>query len=179
MANVNSPNGFTPAYHMTGGTIRPSEFEIASATNASIFSGDVVNLSSGLVIQGTATGAPLGVFAGVEYQATDGSVVFSKVWTADTATLGSANAKAYVYSDPDIVYEAQSTGTPTQASIGTTNTISTTAGDSNTGRSKEGVTTTTSSGIATVVGFVDRPDNSIGQYARLYVIFPASVFGNN
>ena len=34
MANVNSPNGFTPAYHMTGGTIRPSEFEIASATNA-------------------------------------------------------------------------------------------------------------------------------------------------
>ena len=179
MANVNSPNGFTPAYHMTGGTIRPSEFEIASATNASIFSGDVVNLSSGLVIQGTATGAPLGVFAGVEYQATDGSVVFSKVWTADTVTLGSANAKAYVYSDPDIVYEAQSTGTPTQASIGTTNTISTTAGDSNTGRSKEGVTTTTSSGIATVVGFVDRPDNSIGQYARLYVIFPASVFGNN
>jgi len=115
----------------------------------------------------------------VEYQATDGSVVFSKVWTADVATLGAANAKAYVYSDPDIVYEAQSTGTPTQASIGTTNTISTTAGDSNTGRSKEGVTTTTSSGIATVVGFVDRPDNSIGQYARVYVIFPASVFGNN
>ena len=62
MANVNSPNGFTPAYHMSGGTIRPSEFEIASGTNASIFSGDVVNLSSGLVIQGTATGAPLGVF---------------------------------------------------------------------------------------------------------------------
>jgi hypothetical protein len=179
MANVNSPNGFTPAYHMSGGTIRPSEFAIASGTNASIFSGDVVNLSSGLVIQGTATGVPLGVFGGVEYQATDGSVVFSKVWTADVATLGAANAKAYVYSDPDIVYEAQSTGTPTQASIGTTNTISTTAGDSNTGRSKEGVTTTTSSGIATVVGFVDRPDNSIGQYARLYVIFPASVFGNN
>ena len=179
MANVNSPNGFTPAYHISGGTIRPSEFAIASATNASIFSGDVVNLSSGLVIQGTATGTPLGVFAGVEYQATDGSVVFSKVWTADTVTLGSANAKAYVYSDPDIVYEAQSTGTPTQASIGTTNTISTTEGDSNTGRSKEGVTTTNSSGIATVVGFVDRPDNSIGQYARLYVIFPASVFGNN
>jgi|TARA_R110000803_G_scaffold25371_8_gene60677 hypothetical protein len=179
MANTNSPNGFTPAYHMSGGTIRASEFAIASATDASIFTGDVVNLSSGLVIQGTATGAPLGVFAGVEYQATDGSVVFSNMWTADTATLGSANAKAYVYSDPDIVYEAQASATPTQATIGTTNTITTTAGDSSTGRSKEGVTATTSSGIATVVGFVDRPDNSIGQYARMYVIFPASVFGNN
>jgi|TARA_R110000764_G_scaffold16955_3_gene46890 hypothetical protein len=179
MANTNSPNGFTPAYHMSGGTIRASEFAIASATDASIFTGDVVNLSSGLVIQGTATGAPLGVFAGVEYQATDGSVVFSNMWTADTATLGSANAKAYVYSDPDIVYEAQASATPTQATIGTTNTITTTAGDSSTGRSKEGVTATTTSGIATVVGFVERPDNSIGQYARMYVIFPASVFGNN
>ena len=101
------------------------------------------------------------------------------MWTADTATLGSANAKAYVYVDPDIVYEAQSTGTPTQASIGTTNTISTTAGDTSNGRSKEGVTTTTSSGIATVVGFPDKPSNSIGQYARVYVTFPASVFGNS
>ena len=179
MANTNAPDGFTPAYHMSGGVIRPSEFAIASGTNASIFSGDVVNLSSGLVIQGTATGTPLGVFYGVEYQATDGSVVFSNMWTADVATLGAANAKAFVYVDPDIVYEAQSTGTPTQASVGGTFTISTTAGDANNLRSKEGVTTTTTSGIAKVVGFVDRPDNSIGQYARMYVIFPTSEFGNN
>tara|TARA_B110000858_G_scaffold49044_1_gene56511 strand:+ start:3591 stop:4130 length:540 start_codon:yes stop_codon:yes gene_type:complete len=179
MANTNAPDGFTPAYHMSGGVIRPQEFAIASATNASIFSGDVVNLSSGLVIQGTATGTPLGVFYGVEYQATDGSVVFSNMWTADVATLGAANAKAFVYVDPDIVYEAQSTGTPTQASIGTTNTISTTAGNTNNGRSKEGVTTTTSSGIATVVGFPQKPNNSIGQYARVYVTFPASTFGNS
>ena len=179
MANTNAPNGFVPAYHMSGGTIRPSEFAIASATDASIFSGDVVSLSSGLVIQGTATAAPLGVFAGVEYQATDGSVVFSNMWTADTATLGSASAKAYVYADPDIVYEAQGSATPTQATVGTTNTITTTAGSTSTGRSKEGVTATTSSGIATVVGFVQRPNNAIGQYARMYVVFPTSAFGNN
>tara|TARA_R110000787_G_scaffold218067_2_gene326784 strand:- start:1205 stop:1744 length:540 start_codon:yes stop_codon:yes gene_type:complete len=179
MANVNDPNGFTPAYHMSGGTIRPSEFAIASATDASIFSGDVVNLSSGLVIQGTATGTPLGVFYGVEYQATDGSVVFSNMWTADVATLGSANAKAFVYVDPNIVYEAQASATPTQATIGTTNTITTTAGDTNSGRSNEAVTATTSSGIALVQGFVQRPDNAIGQYARMLVSFPASVFGNS
>ena len=179
MANINDPDGFTPAYHMSGGTIRPQEFAIASATDASIFSGDVVNLSSGLVIQGTATGTPLGVFYGVEYTATSGEIIFSKVWTADTATLGSANAKAFVYVDPDIVYEAQGSATPTQASIGTTNTITTTAGDSATGRSKEAVTATTSSGIALVVGFPDKPSNSIGQYARMYVTFPASVFGNS
>jgi len=59
MANVNDPNGFTPAYHLTGGTIRPAQMRIASATNAAIYSGDVVNLSSGYIIQGTATGAPV------------------------------------------------------------------------------------------------------------------------
>ena len=29
MANVNAPDGFTPAYHMYGGTIRPARMRIA------------------------------------------------------------------------------------------------------------------------------------------------------
>ena len=33
MANVNDPDGFTPAYHLTGGTIRPSEFAIQSGAS--------------------------------------------------------------------------------------------------------------------------------------------------
>jgi hypothetical protein len=74
---------------------------------------------------------------------------------------------------------AQNTGTPTQASVGKLYTISTTAGDTNNGRSKEGVTTTTTSGIAKVIGFADKPGNSIGQYARVHVTFPTSEFGNN
>jgi hypothetical protein len=179
MANVNDPNGFTPAYHLSGGVIRASEFAIESGATGDIFSGDVVKLSSGYVLQGGATDAPLGVFQGVQYTATDGTPVWSRKWTSGTSTLGSADAKAYVYSDPNIVYEAQSTGTPTQASVGAIYTISTTAGDDNNLRSKEGVTTTTTSGIARVIGFVDTPDNSIGQYARIYVSFPTSELGNN
>ena len=179
MANVNDPNGFTPAYHMSGGTIRPSEFAIESGASGDIFSGDVVKLTSGYVLQGGATDAPLGVFGGCEYQDSTGEVVFTRRFISGTASLGSADIKAYVYTDPNIVYEAQYTGTPTQADIGKVHTISTTAGDTNNNRSKEGVTTTTASGIAKQVGFVDRPDNSIGQYARGYFIFPASTFGND
>ena len=179
MANVNDPNGFVPAYHQNGGTIRPSEFAIQSGATGDIFSGDVVKLASGYVLQGGATDAPLGVFQGVQYTATDGTPVWSRKWPSGTSTLGSADAKAYVYADPDIVYEAQYTGTPTQADVGKVHTISTTAGDTNNGRSKEGVTTTTASGIAKQVGFVDKPGNSIGQYARGYFVFPASVFGND
>ena len=177
MANTNDPDGFTPAYHMYGGTIRPARLRIASATNASIFSGDVVNLSSGYVIQGTATGTPCGVFYGVYYTATDGSPTFSKVWTADVATLGGADAEALVYTDPGIVYEAQFTaGTPTVGFIGSKYTLSTTAGDANSGRSKEGVTATTSSGIALHVGYKLTPSNSIAAYARGFFTFPTSVF---
>ena len=156
MANTDAPNGFTPAYHMYGGVIRPARMRIASATDASIFSGDVVTLSSGYVIQSTATTTPIGVFYGVYYTATDGSPTFSKVWTADTATLGGDDAEALVYSDPGIVYEAQFTaGTPAVSFIG----------------SKY-----TSSGVALCVGFNLAPSNSIGAYARAYFTFPTNTF---
>ena len=177
MANTDKPDGFTPAYHMYGGVIRPARMRIASATNASIFSGDVVTLSSGYVIQGTATSTPIGVFYGVYYNASDGTPTFSKVWTADTATQGSADAEALVYSDPGIVYEAQFTaGTPAVSFIGSKYTLSTTAGSTTNGRSKEGATATTGSGVALCVGFNLAPSNAIGAYARAYFTFPTNTF---
>ena len=61
-----------------------------------------------------------------------------------------------MYVDPAIIYEAQFTaGTPAVSFIGNKYTLSTTAGSTNNGRSKEGVTATTSSGVALCVGFVD------------------------
>ena len=177
MANTNDPDGFTPAYHMYGGTIRPARMRIASETSASIFSGDVVTLSSGYVIQGTATTTPIGVFYGVFFTATDGSPTFSKVWTGSTATQGGADAEALVYNDPAIVYEAQFTaGTPAVSFIGAKYTLSTTAGSTVNGRSKEGATATTGSGVALCVGFASQPSNSIGAFARGLFTFPTNTF---
>ena len=120
---------------------------------------------------------PAGVFAGVFFTATDGTPTYSNIWTADVATLGGADAEAYVYTDPAIVYEAQFTaGTPAVSFIGAKYTITTTAGSTNNGRSKEGVTATTSSGIALLNRFVDSPSNSIGANARGYFSFPTNVF---
>jgi len=177
MANTDAPNGFTPAYHMYGGTIRPARMRIASGYGTSIFSGDVVTLSSGYVEQAGATSTPVGVFYGVLFTATDGTPTFSKVWTASTATQGSVDAEALVYSDPGIVYEAQFTaGTPAVSFIGSKYTLSTTAGSTLTGRSKEGVTATTSSGVALCVGFNLGPSNEIGASARAYFTFPTNTF---
>tara|TARA_R110000823_G_scaffold47825_2_gene121636 strand:- start:657 stop:1196 length:540 start_codon:yes stop_codon:yes gene_type:complete len=177
MANTDKPDGFTPAYHMYGGVIRPAKMRIASETSASIFSGDVVTLSSGYVIQGTATTTPIGVFYGVFYTATDGTPTFSKTWTGGVATLGGDDAEALIYNDPAVVYEAQFTaGTPAVSFIGSKYTLSTTAGSTTTGRSKEGATATTSSGVALCVGFASQPSNSIGAYARGLFTFPTNTF---
>ena len=177
MANTNAPDGFTPAYHIYGGIIRPAKMRIASGYGTSIFSGDVVTLSSGYVQQAGATDTPVGVFYGVFYTASDGEPTFSKVWTASTATQGSADAEALVYNDPGIVYEAQFTaGTPAVSFIGSKYTLSTTAGSTVTGRSKEGVTATTSSGVALCVGFASNPSNSIGANARALFSFPTNTF---
>jgi len=177
MANTDKPDGFTPAYHMYGGVIRPAEMRIASGYGTSIFSGDVVTLASGYVNQAGATSTPVGVFYGVFYTASDGTPTFSKVWTASTATQGSADAGALIYNDPGIVYEAQFTaGTPAVSFIGNKYTLSTTAGSTTNGRSKEGVTATTSSGVALCVGFADTPSNSIGAYARGLFTFPTNTF---
>ena len=177
MANTNAPDGFTPAYHIYGGVIRPAQMRIASGYGTSIFSGDVVTLSSGYVQQAGATDTPVGVFYGVFYTASDGEPTFSKVWTASTATQGSADAEALVYNDPGIVYEAQFTaGTPAVSFIGSKYTLSTTAGSTVTGRSKEGVTATTSSGVALCVGFASNPSNSIGANARALFSFPTNTF---
>ena len=177
MANRDKPDGFTPAYHMFGGVIRPAEMRIASGYGTAIYSGDVVTLSSGDVQQAGATDTPIGVFYGVFYTASDGTPTFSKVWTASTATQGSADAEALIYNDPGIVYEAQFTaGTPAVSFIGNKYTLSTTAGSSTNGRSKEGVTATTSSGVALCVGFADTPSNSIGAYARGLFTFPTNTF---
>ena len=177
MANTNAPTGFTPAYHMYGGVIRPAKMRIASGYGTAIYSGDVVTLSSGKVQQAGATDTPIGVFYGVFYNASDGTPTFSKVWTASTATQGSDDAEALVYNDPGIVYEAQFTaGTPAVSFIGNKYTLSTTAGSSTTGRSKEGATATTSSGVALCVGFSTVPSNSIGAYARGLFTFPTNTF---
>jgi len=176
MANTDKPNGFTPAYNIYGGTLQAAKMRLESGS-AAIMSGDVVTLSGGYVIQGTATATPCGVFYGVQWTATDGSPKWSNQWTASAVTLGAADAYAYVYRDPGIVYEAQFTaGTPAVTFVGNKYTLSTTGGSTLNGRSKEGVTATTSSGIALCVGFVEEPSNSIGAYARAYFTFPTSVF---
>lgn len=144
MSNTDAPRGFTPVRHLHGGTIRyQGGFTIASEEATAMYSGDLVSMDAtrnNRDIALTADGAAeiVGVFAGCQYTAVDGSVVWSPYWAAATATKGGLQAEAFVYSDPGIVYEAQADGTLAVTAVGQfCDMVSTHAGSAVTGRSGE------------------------------------------
>jgi hypothetical protein len=140
MANLDAPNGFTPSYHRNGGTVRYNgDFKIADGLASDIFLGDLV------IIDSTADGVHidlaiaastrlLGVFAGCNYTAANGDVVFAKQWVSGTATLGGVSAEAHVYTDQNIVYTAQVEAAIAEADLfGYADLIHTHAGNAATG----------------------------------------------
>lgn len=123
MANLDAPNGFTPSYHLHGGTVRYNgKYTIASALASDIFLGDtVIETATGDgtdIDVGVAGGTILGIFAGCQYTAANGDVVWAKQWVSGTATLGGVAAEAFVYTDPNIVFTVQVDGTIAAADIG-------------------------------------------------------------
>jgi ketosteroid isomerase-like protein len=175
MANLDGPNGFTPVRHLTGGTIRMEEMAIATDTADAIFSGDVVMaLPTGFIKVGTATAglAAIGIFAGCKYTAESGEIVYSKYWPAAQATKGDADAVAYVYSDPSIVFQAQCSGTAAFADNGDLIDLEATAGSSSTGRSAQEVNEDASSVLQfRQLGLYKVAGNDWGANGRIEVVF--------
>jgi len=128
MSSTSAPFGFRPSYHNSG-QMRPKAYTIASGYAVGIFSGDPVKLTDAGVIQlgtsdGTRSGTVdgislLGIFAGVEYTDSTGKPVVSNQWPASTAAT---NIVAYVYDDPetlfDVQYDNPSAGTTVQTAVG-------------------------------------------------------------
>jgi hypothetical protein len=171
MANLDSPNGFRPVRHLTGGTIRAEELPIASGEAAAIFSGDLVMaIAGGTIKVGTATagGAAIGIFNGCQYTDVDGSIKFSPYWPAGQVAT---DAVAYVYADPNIVFSAQTAGDGVLADNGALLDLTATAGSTVTGRSKQEI----NQAASTVdqfrqLGLVKRADNAYGANAEMEVV---------
>jgi len=67
MANADTPRGFWPVRHLTGGLIRANEYAILSTLAENIFKGDMVKLVAGGEIQVAAAGdRVLGALHGCE-----------------------------------------------------------------------------------------------------------------
>lgn len=105
MALTASPFGFLLRKHPTGQS-RANAYTIDAAYNTAIGYGDAVTLNTnGTITVGAATADLIGVFAGVYYKDASGKPVISKRWPG--AVAGATEIVAYVYDDPDNVFEVQ------------------------------------------------------------------------
>lgn len=185
MANSDIPMGFQPFRHRGGGVIRASSYKLQSAYSTALGIGDAVILSSGYINRAADNSATiLGIFAGVRYRASDGSIVFTNYWPASTATLGSEDAEALVWDDPMISYRCQSdTGTDyvdathkggaydieldhSASSITGISGMEIDLGDTGTGQFM-------------VLGLIDEPNNAAGTNAKIEVTIKESLLKGN
>lgn len=174
MANLNGPFGFRAVGHTMGACITASEYSIASGYTSSIFTGDLVILtgtSRQIAVSDDTTGTPdttnVGVFAGCSYKDSSGDRKFSKYWPASTTAT---EIVAYVYDDPQIIFEAQC-NTIAVTDLGMHADWVAGTGSTTTGKSAGQIDVTT--GAATtgkqieLMRLVPRDDNAVGAYAKV------------
>ena len=173
MANVNGPFGLKPVRHLSGGTIRMNEYSIADSAAITMCVGSLVEQTgTGRNIQPSAAGNAdnIGVFAGCEYTDANGKRIQSRKWV--TGTTGT-NIKAFVYDDPNIVFEVQcdtlaagDIGQLIDINVGTNDTTNGTAGL----YGDVGAGTAGTDKTLRLLRLVNRPDNEYGAYAKAEVL---------
>ena len=176
MANVNGPFGLRPRRHLTGASIVMNTYTIASGYNANIGVGDVVEMTgTGKNIARAADGNVdnIGVFGGCKYKNAQGEIIYSPFWPANTVA---SEVVAYVYDDPNIVFEAQF-DTLAENDIGalceanwSTDAVNVKTGQSGTQLLGTGSTGTSDKALR-ILGIVPAPYNEAGAYARGEVLF--------
>jgi hypothetical protein len=152
MANVDSPRGFVPIGHLSGGEIRPRSYEADEDSDA-IYKGDVVTLGT----NGKAT------------LAAAGDVVLGIAAETKTTLEGQ---QISVFDDPNIIYEVQGyTGvTFALGMVGEKADCVATAGTAATGMSLMELNDPEAPTAQFIIlGKVDRPNNDWGEHVKLLV----------
>lgn len=99
--------GLRPVRHLFGGVVRLNEYTIDTSYNTNLYRGDPLKIVTGGTIEIAAPNSStqnLGVFWGVQYTASDGSVNFKRYWDSPS---GATNILALVYDDPNILFAVQ------------------------------------------------------------------------
>jgi hypothetical protein len=176
MASTAAPYGLKPVKRVDGmpyaGATETFLIDPAGeATN--IFNGQVVIIGAdGYLAISTATGGDIttnnlggngvgaiGVFVGCEYVNAQGQLIHSQYYPSGTTGV----VRAYVVTDPNVIFQAQCDGSVGQADLGT-NTFfaavqSTSTGNTRTGNSTSALDATVQAGAAAfrIVGFASAP----------------------
>ena len=176
MANKDAAFGFRPTRHISGGLIRAEEIPIAANYNPASYNGQVVEVVAAGGIEAATVGdtQTAGVFGGVSYtDPTTSKPTWSNYYPAST---NASDLKATVYTDPDIVFEAQHDGTGTAAHNFSDIDFVGTSGSTINGQSSSELDTSSSgdgNGNFKQIGVSTDPDNSDtgSANANAYCVF--------
>jgi hypothetical protein len=175
MANQDAAFGFRPTRHLSGGQMRTEEYAIAANYNTAIYTGQVVEAVAAGGIEAAAAGdtQQLGVFGGCFYtDPTTSKPTYNAYYPAST---NASDIVAYVYADPDIVFEAQHDGTGTAAMNHSALDFAGVGGSTTTGISTSELATSTSGTGAGFkqIGISKDPENSdtSSANANAYCVF--------
>lgn len=179
MATTAAPYGLRPVKRVDGMPYAGAteQFLIDPAGyNTNIFNGSIVIINAnGYLNISTATGADIttnnlggngigaiGVFVGCEYINAQGQVIFSQYYPANTTGV----VKAYVVTDPNVVFQGQLDGSGAQTVLGTNTFLaavqSTSTGSTQTGNSTSALESTvvTTAAAFRIVGFASTPGDN-------------------
>jgi hypothetical protein len=182
-ANINNPSGFTAVKHSVGGTpVRVNsgaDYAIAGALASNIYRGSLVKpTGTGTNIDVIAAGQnpSIGAFHGVSYVDANGDTQFRPRWLSGQTIQTGSTPEAYVFDDPQLLFDAQVSGTAGLANtnIGNSANILVGTGSSLTGQSGDMVDQSTLSSSSTtqqlqVQSLRQLTNNNYGQYARALV----------
>lgn len=182
-ANINGPSGFTAVKHAVGGTpVRvnnSADYAIAGGLASNIYRGSLVKpTGTGTNIDVVAAGAnpSIGSFHGVNYVDANGDTQFRARWLSGQTVQTGSVPEASVFDDPQLLFDAQVSGTAGLVSTNIGNTANVVIGTGNalTGQSADMVDQTTLSSSATnqqlqVQSLRLLTNNNYGQYARALV----------
>lgn len=170
MSATNAPFGLRPAYHPSGLDRAQGLANIIESGYAqNILKGQAVKLAAatGYVVRADATDALYGVFDGVEWTDTTGRRRVSNYWPTGTA-YQTGSLIAYIWTDPQVVYEIQAAGSIAQTAIGAEFDLSSPyAGSTTTGLSQALMDTTAASAntskVLRVIDLAPYPGNAWGD----------------
>jgi hypothetical protein len=182
-ANINNPSGFTAVKHAMGGTpVRVNvgnDYNIAGALASNIYAGSLVKptgTGSNIDVVAAGQNPSIGAFKGCSYVDPQGNTQFQRKWLSGTTIQTGSIVEASVFDDPDLLFDAQVSGTAglVNTNIGNTANVVIGTGSSQTGQSGDMVDQSTLSNSSTtqqlqVQALRALTNNNYGQYARALV----------
>jgi len=163
MANQNAAFGFR-AMGKLGSNVNnmaTSEYKIADNANLDLFQGMIVGNASGVITAGTATSAKnLGVLNGVfiTKDPSTGKPTFKNQYSQTNVAAGET-ITAFVYDDPNTLFEVQAGGVLAQAAQGNNIDSVLGSGDTVTGRAKSTTASSVTGSGATAQFRIIRPSS--------------------